>query len=255
MNENNSSEQLPVIEQELVKPKKLFWSFVEKNFLALSILAAGVMISGSLFYTNGNFGGAKSGTAQIPGSGTGDVRKEVSADDDPFLGSKNAKVIVIEFSDYQCPFCRSFWKDTLPQLKKEYIDTGKIRFVYRDYPLSFHAMAQQFAEAAECAEDQGKYWQMHDKIFSEQDKKGQGTITSTVNDLKLWAFQIGLDKNQFNQCLDSGKYKSEVQKDFDDGNKAGVSGTPSLFINGRFLVGAQPFSAFKAVIDEELKKK
>ena len=162
---------------------------------------------------------------------------------------------MIEFSDYQCPFCRSFWRDSLTQLKKEYIDTGKVKFVYRDYPLSFHPMAQPFAEASECADDQGKYWQMHDKIFSEQEKKGQGTITLTFDDLKLWASQIGLDKNKFNKCLDSGKYKAEVQKDFDDGSKAGVSGTPSFFINGRLLVGAQPFSAFKAIIDEELKKR
>lgn len=255
MEQSNLSGQLPVIEQETEKSKKLFWFFVEKNFLALSILAAGVMISGSLLYTNGSLN-TKSGTTQIKTNEQGNVKVDVSIDDDPFLGDKNAKVIIVEFSDYQCPFCRSFWKDSFVQLKKEYIDTNKIKFVYRDYPLSFHPMAQPFAEAAECAEDQGKYWQMHDKIFSEQEKKGQGTVTSSIDDLKLWASQVaGLDKNKFNQCLDSGKYKVEVQKDFDDGSKAGVSGTPSFFINGRLLVGAQPFSAFKSVIDEELNKK
>lgn len=233
---------------------KFNWlKLIEKNFLALSILVTGFMIAGSLLYTDGV--STKSGTAQIQQDPQGNVRVNVSADDDPMLGNKNAKVTVIEFSDYQCPFCRSFWKDSFQQLKKEYIDSGKIKFIYRDYPLSFHPMAEPTAQAAECADDQGKYWEYHDKIFGEEDKKGQGTVTYTVAELKLWASQIGLNSDKFNQCLDSGKYKTEVQKDFDAGNAAGVSGTPSFFINGRLIVGAQPFSAFKAIIDEELNKK
>ncbi|MDP3696839.1 MAG: DsbA family protein [Candidatus Taylorbacteria bacterium] len=234
-----------------------FLSFMVKNFLAVSILTAGVMISGSLLYTNGV--GAKLGArinpgqqVQQPGDGT---KVNVSADDDPVLGNKNAKVTIIEFSDFQCPFCRTFWRDTLGQIKKEYIDTGKVKFIYRDYPLSFHPMAHASAEAAECADDQGKYWEMHDKIFGEQEKLGQGTVTYVVSDLKKWAAAIGLDPAKFNQCLDSGKYKAEVDKDFADGSAAGVSGTPSLFINGRLLVGAQPYASFKAIIDEELNKK
>lgn len=240
----------------VVSAKRSFWSFMEKNFLALSILTAGVMISGSLLYTNG-FGaklGAQINDGQPAQAGAG-AKVDVSADDDPVLGNKNAKVTIIEFSDYQCPFCRSFWRDTLGQIKKEYIDTGKAKFIYRDYPLSFHPMAHVSAEAAECAEDQGKYWEMHDKIFGEEEKLGQGTVTYAVSDLKKWASAIGLNANQFNQCLDSGKHKAEVDKDFADGTAAGVSGTPSLFINGRLVVGAQPFASFKAIIDEELKKK
>ncbi len=241
-------------QNKLTETKKTFWSFIEKNFLALSILVAGVLISGSLFYTNG--GDSGSTKAQI---GTGNERvgetREVSEDDDPFLGSKNAPVAMIEFSDYQCPFCRSFWRDSLSQLKKEYIDTGKVRFVYRDYPLSFHPMAAISAQAAECAEDQNKYWEMHDKIFGEQDKKGQGTVQFTVQDIKKWALDIGLSADKFNKCLDSEKYKSEVEKDFSDGSAAGVSGTPTFFINGRSVVGAQPYSALRAIIEEELKRK
>ncbi len=249
MEEQNKSTQemaQPVAVENKLKPGK----FIEKNFLALAILAAGIMISGSLLYSDG----VKSGTAQTKQDPQGNVRIDVSADDDPSLGNKNAKVTVIEFSDYQCPFCRTFWRESFGQLKKEYIDTGKIRFVYRDYPLSFHPMAEPSAQAGQCADDQGKYWEFHDKIFSEEDKKGQGTVTYTVQELKLWASQIGLDKTKFNQCLDSNKYKAEVQKDFDDGNSAGVSGTPSIFINGRLVVGAQPYASFKAIIDEELKK-
>lgn len=250
MEEQNQTQE--IVQLDLVENKFRWGKFIEKNFLALAILATGVMISSSLLYSNG--AGSKSGLAKIEQDPQGNVRVDVSADDDPSLGNKNAKVTVIEFSDYQCPFCRTFWKESFSQLKKEYIDTGKVKFVYRDYPLSFHPMAEPSAQAGECADEQGKYWEFHDKIFGEEDKKGQGTVTYTVQDLKLWASQIGLNQVKFNQCLDSGKYKAEVQKDFDDGNSAGVSGTPSIFINGRLVVGAQPYASFKAIIDEELKK-
>ena len=218
--------------------------------IPVAILIAGALIAGAVFYTN------KSPTNQqgtIGGQTGGKV--EVSADDDAFLGPENAKVTIVEFSDYQCPFCRSFWRETLNQIKKEYIDSGKsVKFVYRDFPLSqIHPMAQKYAEAAECARDQGKFWQMHDKIFQEQDKLGQGTISSyTVNDIKNWAANLGLKGSEFNQCLDSGKYAEEVKKDFDDGAAAGVGGTPTFFINGKATVGAQPFESLKAIIDQEL---
>jgi protein-disulfide isomerase len=231
-------------------PKNNFWNFFQKNFLALAILTAGIMVSGSVLYT----GGIKTAAINdVAGAGE-DVRKDVSPDDDPALGPKGAKVTIIEFSDFQCPYCRTWWKDTFSQLKKEFIDTGKVRFIYRDFPLSFHPMAAPSAEAANCAGEQGKYWEMHDKLFSEQLKKGQGTITYEVKDIKNWAAQIGLNGSQFNQCLDSGKFKAEVEKDFADGSAAGVSGTPSFFINGKLVVGAQPYATFKSLIEQELKK-
>ncbi len=244
-----------VVEPKAVEGNK-FWNFMGKNFLALAILTAGVMVSGSLLYTNN----AKTQLgAQINGDPSAQpdpgAKVDVSVDNDAILGSKNAKVTVIEFSDYQCPFCRSFWKEVFVQMKKDYIDTGKVRFIYRDYPLSFHPMSVPSAQAAECAHEQGKYWEFHDKIFGEEDKLGQGTtVTYTVQDLKKWAAAIGVNSSQFNQCLDSGKYKAEVEKDLADGTAAGVNGTPSTFINGRLIVGAQPYSNFKAIIDEELKK-
>ena len=228
-------------------------SFIEKNFLALAILVTGALIAGSIFFTNGD--SDSSDVVQQPGVGQGDTRVDVSVDDDAFLGNKNAKVTVIEFSDYQCPFCRTFWKDTFGQLKKDYMDTGKIKFVYRDYPLGFHPSSHISAEASECAEDEGKYWEMHNKIFAEQEKKGQGTISYTADDLKQWASEIGLNKTKFAQCLDSSKYKAEVDRDLADGSAAGVTGTPSFFINGRLIVGAQPYSAFKAIIEDELDNK
>jgi len=188
---------------------------------------------------------------------------KVSIDDDPAFGSKNAPLTLIEFSDFQCPFCRLFWRDTLPQITKEYIDTGKLKFVYRDFPLSSHPAAEPSAQAAECADDQGKFLAMHDKIFQEQAKQGQGTVQFTSQDIKTWASQIGLNTLKFNQCLDSGKYADEVEKDLADGSAAGIEGTPGFFIgksdssgviNGTLISGAQPFSAFKAVIDQILSE-
>ena len=219
-----------------------------KFILPGAIIVAGMLISVAVIYSNGGLGGP----AEI--GDTAVAPKAASADDDAYLGSKDAPVVIIEFSDFQCPFCRSFWSDTLPLLKSEYIDTGKVRIVYRDLPLDIHPGAMPAAQATECAEEQGKFWEMHDKIFSEQGKQGGGTVQFGVNDLKKWAKEIGLDGGKFNSCLNSQKYAQEVDKDITDGRSAGVSGTPSFFINGRLIVGAQPFSAFKAIIEEELNK-
>ena len=214
---------------------------------------AALLISGTLLYSKSSGGNTVSiADQQADNQPSGPVN--VSADDNPFLGNPNAKVTVIEFSDFQCPFCRKFYTDTLPQIKKDYIDTSKIKFVYRDFPLSFHPGAVPAAEGAECARDQDKFWEMHDAIFDEQGKLGSGTVQFTADDVKKWAANIGLNTSKFNQCLDSGKYKQEVEKDLADGSAAGVNGTPATFINGRLVSGAQPFTAFKVVIDEELKK-
>jgi protein-disulfide isomerase len=172
---------------------------------------------------------------------------DVSADDDPAKGDKNAPVTIIEFSDFECPFCGRWFTQTYPQLKSEYIDTGKVRLVYRDFPLGFHPNAQKAAEAAECADEQGKFWEMHDKIFANQQ-------AIAVANLKQYAKDLGLDSSKFDSCLDSDKYASEVQKDYQDGTAAGVSGTPSFFINGQLVVGAQPYSVFKQAIDAELNQ-
>lgn len=233
-----------------LETKPVFSLDLSKLILPASILLAAVLISGTLVFTNYR----NNSKAQL-GTVGGAVKVEVSVDDDPALGEKKAPVTIVEFSDFQCPFCRSFWRDTLSLIKSNYIDTGKVRFVYRDFPLSFHPGSHVAAEAAECAEEQGKFWAMHDQIFHEQDKKGQGTIQFSKTDVVRWAGQAGLNMGQFNQCLDSGKYQAEVDKDSADGSAAGVSGTPSFFINGQVLVGAQPFSAFQQVIEEALKKK
>ncbi|MBI4176604.1 MAG: DsbA family protein [Candidatus Aenigmarchaeota archaeon] len=170
----------------------------------------------------------------------------VSADDDPALGPANAKVTVIEFSDFQCPFCKRFFDQTLGQIKSDYVETGKIRFAYRDFPLdSIHPNARPAAMAAECANEQGKFWEFHDKIFQNQQ-------SMSTESYKQWAAELGLDAGQFNSCVDSNKYAQEVEKDFQDGVAAGVSGTPTVFVNGQKIVGAQPFEAFQAAIEQAL---
>lgn len=218
-----------------------------------AILLGALIVSGTLLYTRGSFGGGK---AQINGAGSAKQEEPVEVKLGPnehMLGSQNAKVTIVEFSDFQCPFCRRFWSDALPQIKKEYLDTGKAKFIYKHYPLSFHAGAKPAAEASECANDQSKFWEYHDKIFAEQEKQGQGTIQFGKPELKKWAGQIGLNVSQFNQCLDSGKYSKLVDDNFAYGSELGVSGTPTTFINGQRLVGAQPFASFKTIIDGILK--
>lgn len=255
-NLQNSEQKEFLASNENSGSRKKMWSFVEKNFLALSILAAALIVGGSIMYGGSGISGSGSTikAPEVKVDETGTTRVDVSVDNDAYLGNKKAKVVIIEFSDFQCPFCRTFWKDSFVQIKKDYIDTGKVMFVYRDFPLGFHPAAQKSAEATECAREQNKYWEMHDKIFGEQDKLGQGTITYTVDDLKKWASQIGLNSTKFNQCLDSSKYKSEVEQDAASGAAAGVTGTPSFFINGKLMVGAQPYSAFKSAIEAELNK-
>ena len=174
-------------------------------------------------------------------------RVDVSIDDDAILGDKNAPITIIESSDFECPFCERFYSQTLPLIKKNYIDTGKAKLVYRDFPLSFHPNAQKAAEAAECAGEQGKYYEMHDLLF----EKG---VSGGINAFKQYAKDLGLNITKFNECLNSGKYADEVQKDFQDGQSYGVSGTPTFFINGIKVVGAQPYSVFEQIIEQELKK-
>jgi protein-disulfide isomerase len=165
----------------------------------------------------------------------------------PPKGEEDAPVTMIEFTEFQCPFSGSFARDTLPQIEKEYIKTGKVKFFFRDYPLSFHQYAQKAAEAARCADDQGKFWDYHDKVFVNQE-------TLSLENLKKWAIDLGLDETNFSNCLDGERFEEVVKKDFTDGRAAGVRGTPAFFINGQLFSGAQPFEKFKEVIEEALGK-
>ena len=181
------------------------------------------------------------------------TRATVDIDDDYCLGSDDAPVTIIEFSDYQCPVCQTFWAQVLPQIKSEYIDTGQVKFIYRDLPLDFHPNAQKAAEATECAGDEEKFWDMHDKIFEGQGAWSGGDADSIF---KGYASELELDEDAFADCLDTGKYTEEVQKDYQDGVMAiGGASTPAFFINGIFVGGISrqdPFSTFKIIIDAEI---
>ncbi len=171
-----------------------------------------------------------------------DVSKLVKADD-PQLGPKDAKVTIVEFSDYECPFCGRYYRDTYKGLKEKYGD--KVRFVFKDFPLPFHQKAQKASEAAHCAGEQGKYWEYHDVLFENQRNLSE-------EELKGYARKLNLDGVKFDACLGSERFASKVRDGLNAGRSVGVSGTPTFFINGRRLVGAQPSVAFERIIDEEL---
>lgn len=169
-------------------------------------------------------------------------RVKIDISGQPSMGPESAPVTLIEVSDYQCPFCKRI-QPTLDQVMQTY--QGKIRRVFLDFPLSFHADSPKAHEAAHCAGEQDKYFEMYHRIFGNQ-------ASIKVPDLKKYAQEINLDMSKFEQCLDSGKFTAQVQKNMSIGAASGVSGTPAFFINGVMLSGAQPFSSFKEVIDNEL---
>lgn len=173
------------------------------------------------------------------------------ADDDAFLGDEDAPVTIVEFSDYQCPYCKAFYTDTLPAIKEKYIDTGKVKLVYRDLPLSIHPYAYPAALIAECVREQtddSTYFEMHDYIF---ENLAAGFDFDTYSD---FAVTLGVDKAQLKDCFDSDKYKDEIDADNADADKAGISGTPGFIINNQAVSGARPFDYFENIIEEELAK-
>jgi protein-disulfide isomerase len=163
----------------------------------------------------------------------------------PARGPDKAPVTIVEFSDFQCPYCGREYP-VIERVMKEY--DGKVRLVFRHFPLDFHPFAEKAAEAGACAQDQGKFWELHDKMFTNQTKLA-------VDDLKGYAKSLGMDATKFDKCLDSGEKKTLVEEDTKAGSAAGVNGTPAFFINGVFINGAQPYEQIKQTIDRELKKK
>jgi protein-disulfide isomerase len=172
-------------------------------------------------------------------------RAELSVDGAPFKGPGTAPVTIVKFEDFQCPFCKQA-QATQAQLLSRY--SKNIKLVHRDFPIdSIHPLARKAHEAARCANEQGKSWPYHDLLYSNAPK-------ASVEDLKAYAKQAGLAMPAFEQCLTSGKYKTLIQKDVDEGSRLGVNGTPTFFINGRVLSGNQPLQAFAGIIDDELTR-
>jgi len=171
-------------------------------------------------------------------------RYEISIDDDPSIGPQDAPIVIIEFSDFNCPYCKRWHQETFQPLMSAYQD--KILFVYRDYPVTSQESFVA-AQAANCAGEQGEYWAFHDALFSGPYGLGQEAY-------QQYAVDLGLDAAQLQECIQSGKYASEVESDARFASSLGITGTPTFFVNGIPIVGAVPLSSFKQVIDAELKK-
>lgn len=172
------------------------------------------------------------------------VRYDIPIDDDPIIGPEEAPITIIEFSDYECPYCQRWHTEVFERLLEAYPD--EVRLVYRDFPLaSIHPNATPAAIAANCAREQDVFWDYHDKLF----KMELGLNTEAYQE---YASQLEIDTEEFNECLDSGRYDEEVQADFDFAANLGVRSTPTFFINGIAVVGAQPFEVFQQVIEQEL---
>ncbi|MBI2597839.1 MAG: thioredoxin domain-containing protein [Candidatus Diapherotrites archaeon] len=202
------------------------------DFSLVFLAALGLIIFAILFFS---FFGTPSATAIDPVE---------LVDDDPFKGPASAKVTIVEFSDFQCPACGAAYP-VLKQLTQEYFD--RVKFVYRDFPLSaIHPFAQKAAEAAACANKQGKFWEYHDALFENQQKLA-------VVDLKKYAADLGLNTADFAACLEQGEFALEVSNDAADAGRFGVRATPTFFINGK-MYSNMPYSRFKEIIDQELAK-
>ena len=221
-------------------------------FLPASVLIAGVLIAGAVIYTNGSKSGnptaAIDNTNQTPSA---EVSLALNSED-VILGDPKAPVTLIEYGDFQCPFCGRFYSQTENLIKEQYVRTGKVKFVYRHFaflgPESLEA-----ANAVECAKDQGKFWEFHDALYSAEIKDGEehnGNLNAAL--FNSLANQLGMNAVSFSACLASNKYADKVQGDYNNALAAGVRSTPTIFINGQKIEGAVPFANFKAIIDNLL---
>lgn len=176
------------------------------------------------------------------------TKADTLIDDDPILGNIDAPVTIVEFTDYECPFCKKLHDTVSLKLRDEFVATGKVKVVVRDYPLDFHEAAIPAAIAAACANEQGAFWQYHDSLFENQDKLENFDYVGLAEKFKL-------ETAVFKSCLESKESLSEIEKDRADGVNAGVTGTPGIFVGDTFINGAYPYEAFEAAIERELQRK
>ncbi len=232
-------------------PKSNSISFKRSHLYALLLplafvtgLAAGYLLWGRTPPAAAPTTQADTSTSAAPSTDQKPVRYNVTDAGNPSLGPKDAPITIIEFSDYECPYCRQWEEQVFHQLLDAY--PQKIRFVYRDFPLAgLHSNATSAAEAADCAGEQNKYWEFHEALFSSKYNLGSTAYLQYAQDM-------GLDTAKFSQCVSSRKYKDEVSADYNFAANLGVSSTPTFFINGLAVVGAQPLSVFKSIVDQEL---
>ncbi len=226
-----------------------------KLILPVSILIAAVLISGSILYTQYSTG-QNTGTPTVTQKPAGKVTIDLT--NAMVLGDAKAPVTIVEYADFQCPFCDRYYQQDQIQFISQYVNSGKARFVWKDY--AFLGQESVWAaEAARCANDQGKFWAYHDYLYSHQGAENSGAFSKA--NLKKFALALGLNASQFNTCLDTDKYASAVQQETQAGSAIGVSGTPATFINNQLVadsngnsVGAASFATFKAIIDQILAR-
>ena len=226
----------------------------QKNsgFLAGSILVAAVLVSGTIIYAigdkkiNKNNGDDNKEAAQT---------KELGIGENVVLGDPNAPVTVITFGDFQCPFCGKWEREVAPKIRDNYVKSGKVKMVSRDFAF-LGDESTQAALAAECAKDQGKYWAYHDALYDEEKIDGEENNGNLTRDKFMEiAASLGLNSGSFAECFDSEKYLAEVEGDYEDGQTAGVRATPTSFVNGKKLEGALPYETFQKAIEEALSGK
>lgn len=167
----------------------------------------------------------------------------------PTIGDPTAPVVMVEYSDFACPFCGRFWRETLPSIKRDYIDKGKVRLVYKDFTV---VGGERAAEAAHCAQEQGKFWEYHDLLFERQAEDRDNWSDPNIH--RAYAKELGLDENALVSCFESRRYQEKVAASTQEAMKNGGQGTPYFFINGKPVFGAQPYSAFQTVIDLALNE-
>jgi len=228
----------------------------------ISIFLSAILISATLFFSLRGVTLGTAGTSTSAGTTSSATAREtvtvteLDYKEGPVIGDANSNLVLVEYTDFQCPFCKRHYDQTYPSLKKDYIDTKKIAFISKDFPLDFHPSAQKSAEAGQCALEQGKYWEMHDKMFAVSTSGGE---TLLVANLKQYAKDLGLDSAKFDSCLDSGKFAGAVTASAATGQTVGVTGTPGFFVGtksgtnkvkGFLIPGAYPYANFDTILKD-----
>jgi protein-disulfide isomerase len=215
-----------------------------KNYIIVALVTA-LVVLGIVWLRDGGTTGVTAPTPTVAAGGGAPTVANVNIENNYFKGDEDAPVTIVEFSDFQCPFCSRFFVQTLPSIQQQYIATGKVKLVYKDFPLdSIHPEATPAANAARCAGDQGKFWEFHDLLFANTQTLGDASY-------KAWATQLGLDTATFNSCVDSQEHLSAIRQDLVEGQQAGIRGTPGFLLNGRIISGACPFTTFQQAIAAE----
>jgi len=234
---------------------------IQTVFMALSMLIVGATLAlvGTEIAqnTSAELAAANKDT-EVSGETVEPTIVNVDEDDDPVMGEENAPILMVEFSDFQCPYCRKFYNETLPSIKENYIDTGLVKFAYRDLPLVGlgHSDATPAANAAECAREQegdDMYFAFHDKIFNGENALGNGTVKIPSESLYSYAEELGLDMEEFTSCQENLDFADEIAADTAVARSIGINGTPGFVINGQIVTGAYPYETFVDIFEQLLQ--